>query len=130
MTARMQAAFAALLAGQAAFGAALTLPVAEVKGVADDQAKTFNFGTWYTFTFRLTIKNYGKTGAEFKVDILVDGAAFGSSTCFYSDENTSSATSGTLNFTEGQQVNIRFQPQMRIHAEIYVDDLTMTVSRN
>ena len=100
------------------------------KEYPDDQAKTFNFGTWYTFTFRLTIKNYGKTGAEFKVDILVDGAAFGSSTCFYSDENTTSATSGTLNFTEGQQVNIRFQPQMRIHAEIYVDDLTMTVSRN
>ena len=41
MTARIQAAFAALLAGQAALGAALTLPVAEVKGAADDQAKTF-----------------------------------------------------------------------------------------
>ena len=41
MTARIQAAFAALLAGQAALGAALTLPVAKVKGVADDQAKTF-----------------------------------------------------------------------------------------
>jgi multidrug efflux system membrane fusion protein len=41
MTARIRAALAALLAGQAALGAALTLPVAEVKGAADDQAKTF-----------------------------------------------------------------------------------------
>ena len=47
MTGRMQAAVAALLAATSAAlpmgvaGAALTLPVAEVKGVADDQAKTF-----------------------------------------------------------------------------------------
>lgn len=47
MTGRVQAAAAALLAATSAAlpmgvaGAALTLPVAEVKGVADDQAKTF-----------------------------------------------------------------------------------------
>ena len=41
MTRTAQAAAAALLAAQAAFGAALTLPVAEVKGAVDNQAKTF-----------------------------------------------------------------------------------------
>lgn len=41
MTRCTQAATAALLAVQAAFGASLTLPVAEVKGAVDDQAKTF-----------------------------------------------------------------------------------------
>ena len=41
MTRCTQAAAAALLAAQAAFGASLTLPVAEVKGAVDNQAKTF-----------------------------------------------------------------------------------------
>ena len=41
MTRRIQAAAVAWMAAQAAFGAALTLPVAEVKGAVDDQAKTF-----------------------------------------------------------------------------------------
>ena len=41
MTQCAQAAAAALLAAQAAFGASLTLPVAEVKGAVDDRARTF-----------------------------------------------------------------------------------------
>ena len=41
MSRRIQAAAAAWLAAQAAFGASLTLPVAEVQGAVDDQAKTF-----------------------------------------------------------------------------------------
>ena len=41
MTRTVQAAAAALLAAQAALGASLTLPVAEVKGAVDNQAKTF-----------------------------------------------------------------------------------------
>jgi membrane fusion protein (multidrug efflux system) len=41
MTRCIQAAAAALLAARAAFGAPLILPVAEVKGAVDNQAKTF-----------------------------------------------------------------------------------------
>ena len=41
MTRCAQAAAAALLTAQAAFGASLTLPVAEVKGAVDDRARTF-----------------------------------------------------------------------------------------
>ena len=97
------------------------------KEYPDNQSKTFQYDTWYAFTFRLTIRNYGKSNAAFKVEILVDGQSFGDSTCFYSDADTSSATSGSINFTTGQPVNIRFQPQMRIHALIYVDDITAEV---
>ena len=41
MTRCTQAAGVVLLAAQAAFGASLTLPVAEVKGAVDDRARTF-----------------------------------------------------------------------------------------
>ena len=41
MTRHVHAVATALLAMEAAFGASLTLPVAEVKGVVDNQAKTF-----------------------------------------------------------------------------------------
>ena len=41
MTRCAQAAAAALLTAQAAFGASLTLPVAEVRGAVDDRARTF-----------------------------------------------------------------------------------------
>ena len=41
MTRCVQAAATALLAMEVAFGASLTLPVAEVKGAVDNQAKTF-----------------------------------------------------------------------------------------
>ena len=41
MMRHVQAAATALLAMEAAFGASLTLPVAEVKGAVDNQAKTF-----------------------------------------------------------------------------------------
>ena len=97
------------------------------KEYPDNRAKTFQYDTWYNFTFRMTIKNYGKSNAVFKVDILVDGKTFGTSSCFYSADDASSATSGSINFTTGQLVNIRFQPQMRIHALIYVDDITAEV---
>ena len=86
----------------------------------DNQAKTFRFDTWYEFTFRLTIKNYGKSNAEFRVDILVDGQPFGTSRNFYSD---------VINFKEGKTVRIRFQPQMRVHALILVDDIGMTLMK-
>ncbi|MBO4283700.1 MAG: hypothetical protein J5958_03650 [Clostridia bacterium] len=97
------------------------------KEYPDNQSKTFQYDTWYDFTFRLTIKNYGKSNAVFKVEILVDGTSLGTSSCFYSDADASTATSGSINFATGQQVKIRFQPQMRIHALIYVDDITMTI---
>ena len=94
----------------------------------DDQKTVFNFGEWYNFTFRITIKNYGKTGAEFKVDILVDGKPFGTSYCFYAD-NESSVTGGSIQFQTEKPVGVRFAPQKRIHAEIYVDDYSATLSR-
>ena len=86
----------------------------------DNRAKTFQFDAWYEFTFRLTIKNFGKSNAEFRVEILVDGQPFGTSTNFYSD---------SINFKEGKTVRVRFQPQMRIHALILVDDVTMTLTK-
>ena len=86
----------------------------------DNRAKTFAFDTWYEFTFRLTIKNYGKSNAEFKVEILVDGQPFGTSTNFYSS---------SIAFRTGKTVRVRFQPQMRIHALILVDDVTMTIKK-
>ena len=86
----------------------------------DNKAKTFAFDTWYEFTFRLTIKNFGKSNAEFRVEILVDGQPFGTSTNFYSD---------SINFKEGKTIRVRFQPQMRIHALILVDDVTMTLQK-
>ena len=84
----------------------------------DNQAKTFQFDTWYEFTFRLTIKNYGKTNAEFRVEILVDGQPFGTSQNFYSN---------SIAFQTGKTVRVRFHPQMRIHALIYVDDIQATI---
>ena len=83
-----------------------------------NESKIFQFDTWYEFTFRLTIKNYGKSNAQFKVEILVDGEAYGTSTNFYSN---------SIAFQTGKTVRIRFQPQMRIHALIYVDDITATL---
>ena len=94
----------------------------------DNQAKTFQFGQWYSFTFRITIKNYGKTGAQFKVEISVDGKSFGTSYCFYAD-NESSVTGGNIQFQTEETVGVRFAPQARIHAEIYVDDFTATLTR-
>ena len=88
------------------------------KEYPDNQQKTFEFDTWYQFTFRLTIKNYGKSGASFKVEILVDGEPFGTSTNFYSD---------SIAFRESALMRIRFAPQMRIHADIFVDDITASV---
>ncbi len=84
----------------------------------DNESKIFQFDTWYEFTFRLTIKNYGKSNAQFKVEILVDGEAYGTSTNFYSN---------SIAFQTGKTVRVRFQPQMRIHALIYVDDITATL---
>ena len=94
----------------------------------DDQKTVFNFGEWYNFTFRITIKNYGKTGAEFKVDILVDGKPFGTSYCFY-DDAASSVTGGNVQFQTEKPVGVRFAPLARIHAKIYVDDYSATLSR-
>ncbi|MBO4283701.1 MAG: hypothetical protein J5958_03655 [Clostridia bacterium] len=93
----------------------------------DDQKTVFNFGEWYTFTFRISIKNYGKTGAEFKVEISVDGKPFGTSYCFYAD-GESSVTGGSIQFRTEATVGVRFAPQARIHAEIYVDDYSATLS--
>jgi len=90
--------------------------------------KTFAFDVWYEFTFRLTIKNFGKSNAEFKVEIDVDGESYGTSTCFYANDDYSSLTSGTITFREGKTVNVRFAPQMRIHADILIDDLVVTYS--
>ena len=90
-----------------------------------DQTALFRYDQWYTFTFRLTIKEYGTSNAQFSVEILVDGVPFGTSLCFYADDY-SSITSGTNKFKEGQTVNLRFAPQMRTHALIYVDDVVAT----
>ena len=88
-----------------------------------DQTALFRYDRWYAFTFRLTIKGYGTSSAQFKVEILVDGEPLGTSFCFYADDY-SSITSGTNKFKEGKTVNLRFAPQMRTHALICVDDLT------
>ena len=85
---------------------------------------TFAFDRWYEFDFVLTIKNFGQSNAEFKVTIKVDGEDYGTSYCFYADDY-SSITSGTIKFKEGKTVNIRLAPQMRIHADILLDDLTV-----
>lgn len=89
----------------------------------DDKENLFCFDTWYEFTFRLTFTQFGSAGVFFKADIYVDDEYFGTSICFYADDDYSSFTSGTVNFTEGQTFRIRFSPQSRAHALIYVDDL-------
>ena len=89
------------------------------KEFADNPPKTFQFDTWYEFTFRLTIKNFGKSNAQFRVEILVDGESFGTSQNFYSD---------SIAFKEEKTVRVRFQPQMRIHALIYVDDISAKIT--
>ena len=94
----------------------------------DGQKKVFGFDTWYEFTFRLTIKNFGKSNAAFKVEILVNGEKFGDSVCFYAS-NDSSYTSGSIQFINEKPVGVRFAPQMRIHAKIYVDDFAATLTR-
>ena len=95
------------------------------KEYPDNRAKLFQFDTWYTFTFRMTIKNYGKSNAQFRVEILVDGVSFGVSECFFSNDYTdSSVSSGSIEFQTGKTVRVRFQPQMRVHALIYVDDVS------
>ena len=94
----------------------------------DGRTKVFRYGEWYRFTFRLSIKRYGANDAKFKVEILVDGEKFGTSTCFYSGD-TSSLTAGSIAFETGRTVNLRFAPQMRTHATIYVDDITASMTR-
>ena len=92
----------------------------------DNGAKTFQYGTWYEFTFRLTVKNYGKSNASFKVEIFVDGEKFGDSYCFFA--NSSDVTGGSIAFKQNTQINVRFAPQMRTHALIYVDDVSAKVT--
>ncbi len=90
-----------------------------------NSSKTFVFDRWYVFTFLLTIKDLGKSNASFKVQIKVDGEDYGTSYCFYANDDYSSIKSGTILFEEGKTVKFRFAPQMRIHADIFVDDLTV-----
>ena len=90
-----------------------------------NSSKTFVFDRWYVFTFLLTIKDLGKSNAEFKVQIKVDGEDYGTSYCFYANDDYTSIKSGTILFEEGKTVKFRFAPQMRIHADIFVDDLTV-----
>ena len=99
------------------------------KEFPDNQSKVFQYGQWYEFTFRLTIKNYGKSNAEFKVEILVDGVPFGTSSCFYSDVDydQNKVTSGNVEYVENTEIGIRFQPLMRAHTLIYVDDVSCAV---
>ena len=86
---------------------------------------TFAFDRWYEFDFVLTIKDFGEPNAEFKVEIKVDGEDYGTSYCFYANDY-SSLSSGTIQFKEGKTVNIRLAPQMRIHADVLLDDLTFS----
>lgn len=95
----------------------------------DGQTRTFAFDTWYDFTFRVTVKNLGKSDARFHVDIYVDGEYFGTSSCFYANDDYSSITSGTLLFRDESTLKIRFAPQMRTHALIFVDDVSATYTR-
>ena len=92
----------------------------------DGQKKVFQFDRWYEFTFRLTIKDFGKSSAAFNVEILVDGEKFGDSVCFYADGDSIGA--GSIRFKNEKPIGIRFAPQGRIHALIYVDDLTATLT--
>ena len=99
------------------------------KEYPDNRAKTFALDTWYDFTFRITIKNFGKSNAQFRVEILVDGEYFGESECFYSGSfSDDSVTSGSIGFKTGKSIRLRFQPQMRIHSLILVDDVRATVT--
>ena len=89
--------------------------------------KVLSFDTWYQFTFRMKIKNYGKSNAQFSVEILIDGVSLGTSTCFYANDDYTSLTSGSITFKTGQKVNLRLAPQMRSHALIYIDDISETI---
>ena len=74
------------------------------------QTRTFAFDARYDFTFRVSVKDLGMPHPFFHVDIFVD---------------YSSITSGTLLFRDESTLKIRFAPQMRTHALIFVDDLTV-----
>ena len=73
----------------------------------------------------MSVKDLGKPHPFFHVDIFVDGEYFGTSSCFYANDDYSSITSGTLLFRDESTLKIRFAPQMRTHADIFVDDLTV-----
>ena len=94
----------------------------------DRRTKVFQYDTWYELTFRMKIKSYGTTDAKFSVEILVDGVPFGTSTCFYSND-ASALDAGDIGFEAGKTVNLRFAPQMRTHALIYVDDIKASYTR-
>ena len=94
----------------------------------DRRTKVFEYDTWYELTFRMTIKNYGTSDARFRVEILVDGETFGTSTCFYSNDD-SALDAGTVTFEAGKTVNLRLVPQMRVNALIYIDDITASYTR-
>ncbi|MBO4283615.1 MAG: hypothetical protein J5958_03225 [Clostridia bacterium] len=94
----------------------------------DRRTKVFQYDTWYELTFRMKIKSYGTTDAKFSVEILVDGDLFGTSICFYSND-ASALDAGDIAFEAGKTVNLRFAPQMRTHALIYVDDITASYTR-
>ena len=91
------------------------------------ETTTFEFDRWYEFTFRLTVKDYGTNDASFRVGITVDDEPFGTSLCFASDD-ASSLTSGEIGFREGKEIAVSFVPESRVHALIYVDDLSATYS--
>ena len=84
--------------------------------------RLFQFDTWYTFRLEFTMKKPGQTGQEFCVSVYVNGEKFCDSYCFYSDSDTSGATSGTLTVKTGT-LNVRFAPQRRINGLIYLDDI-------
>ena len=94
----------------------------------DGRSKVFAYDTWYTLTFRMKIKGYGTSETKFEVQILVDGAPFGKSVCFYSND-ASSITAGEIAFEAGKTVNLRFAPQARANALILVDDVQATMTR-
>ena len=77
----------------------------------------------------MSVKDLGKSDARFHVDIYVDGEYFGTSSCFYANDDYSSILSGTLLFRDESTLKIRFAPQMRTHALIFVDDVSATDTR-
>lgn len=90
--------------------------------------KVFSFDTWYTFDFDFYVSDLLSDNKGFRVVISVDGEKMGESTTFYSDTDYDRADGGTVLFSQ-EDFNVALQAQMRIHADMYFDDITTEIVR-
>ena len=78
--------------------------------------------TWYELTYEFHITGIGTDHSTFRAVIYLNGTRVGESGAFYSDSGKATADGGTVAF-DLSGLTLSLHPQMRIHADILVDDI-------